>query len=96
MSPALRLIENRSTLNSVPAGIPLLSSEMFHTLGWSDLKPKMKALIEPEINEYIRTLIDGEPVDSAQEQRRRQILYWVEAFRSGMCSEHTAMDALRG
>jgi len=96
MSSALRLIhESNPTLNSIPAGVPLLSSEMFHSLGWSDLKPRIKAIIEPDIHEYVRTLLDGEPINSAKEQRRRQILYWIEAFRSGMCSEETALDALR-
>jgi hypothetical protein len=95
MSTAIRLHQQSNpVLNSVPAGLPLLSSEMYHALGWSDLKPKLKALIEPDIIEYVRTLLDGEPINAAKEQRRRQILYWVEAYRTGMCTEQTAMDAL--
>jgi hypothetical protein len=96
MISALRLTqESKSTLQSVPAGVPLLSSEMFHSLGWSDLKPQMKAIIESDIHDYVRTLMDGEPINAAKEQRRRQILYWIEAFRSGLCTEQTAIDALR-
>lgn len=95
MSTALSLrISDQKQLTSVPAGIPLLSSEMYHLLGWGDLSPALKELVEPDIHDYVSAMINEEPVVAAQEQRRRRIVYWIDAFRSGLCSEHTALAAL--
>jgi hypothetical protein len=81
-------------LTSVPAGVPLLTSELYHLLGWGDLSSAIKELVEPDIHDYVSTIINEEPVLAAQEQRRRRIVYWIDAFRSGMCSEQTALSAL--
>lgn len=95
MSTALSLcLADQQQLTSVPAGIPLLSSEMYHLLGWGDLSPALKELVEPDIHDYVSTMINEEPVVAAQEQRRRRIVYWIDAFRNGMCSEQTALSAL--
>ncbi len=86
--------DTQLTLTSVPAGIPLLTSELYHLLGWDGLSDSLKKLVEPDIHDYVSTIINEEPVVAAQEQRRRRIVYWIEAFRSGMCSEQTALAAL--
>lgn len=95
MSTALSLrSSNQHQLSAVPAGIPLLSSEMYHLLGWGDLSPNLKKLVEPDIHDYVSTMLNDEPVVAAQEQRRRRIVYWIDAFRTGLCSEQTAITAL--
>jgi hypothetical protein len=95
MSTAISLRStDQLTLTSVPAGIPLLTSELYHLLGWGDLSPALKVLVEPDIHDYVSTIINEEPVVAAQEQRRRRIIYWIDAFRSGMCTEQTALTAL--
>jgi hypothetical protein len=95
MSTAISfLTSEQHTLTSVPAGIPLLTSELYHLLGWGELSPAFKVLVEPDIHDYVSTIINGEVVVAAQEQRRRRIVYWIDAFRSGMCSEQTALAAL--
>ena len=82
------------SLTSVPAGVPLLTSELYHLLGWDALSPAMKQLVEPDIHDYVASIINEEPIVAAQEQRRRRIVYWIEAYRTGMCTEQTAMSAL--
>ena len=95
MSTAYRLATTPSqSLTAVPAGVPLLSSELYHLLGWDDLSPSLKSAVETDIHEYIAALINEEPIVAAQEQRRRRILYWIDAYRSGWCSEQTALSAL--
>lgn len=95
MSTALSLrTSNQHQLKSVPAGVPLLSSEMYHLLGWGNLSQAFKDLVEPDIHDYISTMLNEEPILAAQEQRRRRIVYWIDAFRNGMCSEQTALSAL--
>jgi hypothetical protein len=79
---------------SVPAGVPLLTSEMYHLLGWDSLGDAFKELVESDIQDYVASIINEEPVIAAQEQRRRRIIYWIDAYRSGMCSEQTALAAL--
>ncbi len=81
-------------LTSVPAGVPLLTSELYHLLGWGDLSCAIKELVEPDIHDYVSTIINEEPVLAAQEQRRKRIVYWIDAYRSGMCSEQTVLSAL--
>ncbi len=95
MSTAISLRStDQLTLTSVPAGVPLLTSELYHLLGWGDLSAALKELVEPDIHDYVSTIINEEPVIAAQEQRRRRIVYWIDAFRSGICSEQTAISAL--
>jgi hypothetical protein len=95
MSTAISLRQSdQLSLTSVPAGVPLLTSELYHLLGWGDLSPAIKKVVEPDIHDYVSTIINEEPVVAAQEQRRRRIVYWIDAYRSGMCSEQTALSAL--
>lgn len=95
MSTAISLRSaDQLTLTSVPAGVPLLTSELYHLLGWGDLTPALKVLVEPDIHDYVSTIINEELVVAAQEQRRKRIIYWIDAFRSGMCTEQTALAAL--
>jgi len=95
MSTAISLRQSdQLSLISVPAGVPLLTSELYHLLGWGDLSPAIKKVVEPDIHDYVSTIINEEPVVAAQEQRRRRIVYWIDAYRSGMCSEQTALSAL--
>jgi hypothetical protein len=95
MSTAISLRQSdQLPLTSVPAGVPLLTSELYHLLGWGDLSPAIKKVVEPDIHDYVSTIINEEPVVAAQEQRRRRIVYWIDAYRSGMCSEQTALSAL--
>lgn len=95
MSTAISLRSaDQLTLTSVPAGVPLLTSELYHLLGWGDLSPALKVLVEPDIHDYVSTIINEELVVAAQEQRRKRIIYWIDAFRSGMCTEQTALAAL--
>jgi hypothetical protein len=95
MSIAISLrTSEQLALTSVPAGVPLLTSELYHLLGWGDLSRAIKELVEPDIHDYVSTIINEEPVLAAQEQRRRRIVYWIDAYRSGMCSEQTALSAL--
>lgn len=81
-------------LTSVPAGVPLFTSDLYHMLGWDELSDAFKRLVEPDIHDYVTSIINAEPVVAAQEQRRRRIVYWIDAFRTGMCSEQTALSAL--
>lgn len=81
-------------MSTVPAGIPLLSSELFHLLGWEDLSDQVKETIRPDLSAYMACLLDEQPINAEQEQRRRRILYWVECLRNGFCSEQTALSAL--
>lgn len=94
MSSAKRLSHLPAPMSTVPAGIPLLSSELFHQLGWDDLSESVKDAIRPDLTAYTACLIDERPINAAQEQRRRRILYWVECLRNGWCSEQTALSAL--
>lgn len=95
MSTAISLRSaDQLTLTSVPAGVPLLTSELYHLLGWGDLSTALKVLVEPDIHDYVSTIINEELVVAAQEQRRKRIIYWIDAFRSGMCTEQTALAAL--
>lgn len=95
MSTAISLRSaDQLTLTSVPAGVPLLTSELYHLLGWGDLTPALMVLVEPDIHDYVSTIINEELVVAAQEQRRKRIIYWIDAFRSGMCTEQTALAAL--
>jgi hypothetical protein len=95
MSTAYSLHSNEQlSLTSVPAGVPLLTSELYHLLGWDGLSASLKKIVEPDIHDYVATIINEEPVIAAQEQRRRRIVYWIDAYRTGMCSEQTALLAL--
>lgn len=95
MSSAPRLqAYTSSRLTRVPAGVPLLTSELFHQLGWDNLSESMKARIRPYMDDYVRCQLEGRPINGEQEQRRRRILYWIECMNMGMCTEQTAFDAI--
>jgi len=96
MSIAHRLTNTPLQLSAVPAGLPLLSSEMYHVLGWDSLTPRIKQVIEPDLRLYVGNMLHGKPVLAEHEQRRRKIVYWVDCMRSGYCSEQTVIDALNG
>lgn len=70
--------------------------EVFELMGWGDVPEELKIEIKEDVKAYKQEL-DGQysSCDPCVNRRRKSVYYWVNAYREGLCSLKTAVDALR-
>ncbi|MCC5915582.1 MAG: hypothetical protein JJU46_14500 [Balneolaceae bacterium] len=72
------------------------TQQMFEMMGWGELPEELKLTIEQDVKGYVDELEGSYCTSCAYVQRRRKrVDYWVNCFLDGICSEKTAVDALR-
>jgi hypothetical protein len=70
--------------------------EVFGLMGWGDLPEELKIEIRDDIKAFKDELNgDYSTCDPYVLQRRKSVCYWVNMFRSGVCSLKTAVDSLK-
>jgi len=69
---------------------------MFDLMGWGQLPDTLKMEIKDDVAAMVKEL-KGQysSCDPHVKRRRNRVVYWVEMFLEGVCSEQTAVDALR-
>lgn len=70
--------------------------EMFELMGWGDLPDALKVEIKDDVSAMVDEL-KGQysSCDPYVKKRRERVAYWVCCYRDGICSLHTAIDALK-
>lgn len=70
--------------------------EMFELMGWGDLPDALKIEIKNDVSAMVDEL-KGQysSCDPYVKRRRERVTYWVSCYRDGICSLHTAIDALK-
>jgi hypothetical protein len=70
--------------------------EVFRLMGWGDLPDALKI----EIKEDVAAMVDElegrfSTCDPFVMKRRQSVTYWIDMYRSGVCSMQTAVEALK-
>lgn len=70
--------------------------QMFGLMGWGDIPDALKMEIKEDVSSMIDEL-EGRysSCDPYVARRRKSVTYWVDAYREGICSLDTAVQALR-
>ena len=69
--------------------------QMFELLGWGMLPLELKYAIREDVKGVVDELKGKySTCDPFVQQRRKRVIYWVESYMSGICSAHTAVEAL--
>ncbi len=70
--------------------------EVFSMLGWEDIPDILKIEIKDDVTAMVDEL-EGQysTCDPAVDKRRQRVTYWVDMYRSRICSLQTAIEALR-
>lgn len=70
--------------------------DVFQVMGWGGLPDTLKMEIKDDVEAMVREL-EGcySTCDPYVLKRRERVSYWVDAFRDGICSLQTAIDALK-
>lgn len=72
------------------------TQQMFDLMGWGELSEELKLTIEQDVKGYVDEL-EGQYCSSCAyvQRRRKRVDYWVNCYLDGICSEKTAVEALR-
>lgn len=70
--------------------------DVFGMMGWGDLPDALKIEIKDDVAAMVDEL-EGcySTCDPYVLKRRERVTYWVDAFRDGICSLDTAIEALK-
>lgn len=70
--------------------------DVFGMMGWGDLPDALKIEIKDDVAAMVDEL-EGcySTCDPYVLKRRERVTYWVDAFRDGICSLATAIEALK-
>lgn len=70
-------------------------TEVFALLGWDDLPQSLKEAVRLDMEAYRDELLGlYSSCDKGVKNRRKRVSYWIKAYREGICSEETALNAL--
>ncbi len=70
-------------------------TDIFALFGWNDLPDALRIVIRSDMEAYRDELLGlYSTCDKGVKNRRKSVSYWIRAYRQGMCTEQTAVDAL--
>jgi hypothetical protein len=70
--------------------------EVFGLMGWGDLPDALKIEIKEDVAAMVNELEGRFSTNDPFVMKRRQsVTYWVDMYRSGVCSMQTAIEALK-
>jgi len=70
--------------------------QIFEVMGWGELPDALKIEIKDDVQGMVDEL-EGRysSCDPHVHARRKSVVYWVNAYRDGICSLETAIDVLK-
>ncbi|MDI6400546.1 hypothetical protein QLX67_00935 [Balneolaceae bacterium ANBcel3] len=70
--------------------------DVFELFGWEKLPSRLKEAVRTDLEAY-RDEVLGlySSRDAGVKKRRQRVVYWIKAFMDALCTEETAVDALR-
>ena len=69
--------------------------DVFDLIGWSYLPDSLKTAVRSDMESYRDELLGlYSTCDQQVRNRRKSVSYWIRAYRDGICSEQTAVQAL--
>ena len=70
--------------------------EIFALMGWEDLPDALKVEIKDDVASMVDEL-QGQysSCDPYVKKRRQSVTYWVNCYKDGICSLHTAIESLK-
>jgi hypothetical protein len=70
-------------------------ADVFSLFGWTDLPDALRSVIRSDMEAYRDELLGlYSTCDAGVRNRRKSVSYWIRAYRDGICSEQTAINAL--
>ncbi len=77
-------------------GSEVRETDVFALFGWSDLPDSLRDAVRSDMEAYRDELLGlYSTCDNGVRNRRKSVSYWIRAYRDGICSEQTAVSALR-
>ncbi len=97
--PAENLNSSEITANTLRLALitdqRVQDTDIFALLGWNDLPDALRNAIRSDMEAYRDELLGlYSTCDTGVKNRRKSVSYWIRAYRQGMCSEQTAVEAL--
>lgn len=70
--------------------------EIFALMGWENLPDALKVEIKDDVASMVDEL-QGQysSCDPYVKKRRQSVTYWVNCYKDGICSLHTAIESLK-
>lgn len=73
---------------------PFNLNDYLELMGWATLPLGLKESIEPSLDLYHSSLTRPYEVTPQQLKHWRAVFYWVECYRSGICTQQTALEGI--
>ena len=71
------------------------ANEYLELMGWATLPSQLKNSLIPSLAHYHDDVFHPTNLSTSQLKHWRAIFYWVECYRSGICTQQTALEGIR-